>query len=190
MYWLDFAIIYFAFGAPFGVFQITAKRELTLPAFFRITSGYVLWPVTAIQSTARFLFTKPAARLAQTNELDAIRAGLEKALFANAAPNDLYAVREVFYRYTGLAAASAEFQMRNAESGDFPSSLIPRPSSLIRSACIARRDRQKLDVQFRAARKDLVEMLRATYHAEIDRTVEALAQCTGDHALINAIHSR
>lgn len=198
MYWLDVAIIYFALGAPFGVLRITTKREITPFSFFRMASGYVLWPLVAIRNVARFVTAKPALQVAQTNDLDAIRVELEKTLFANArafaesesTPRDIYAFREVFYRYTGLAQAISEFRMQNAESNRFHSSFIIHNSSLVRSACIARRDRQKLNVHFRTARKDFVETLGEGNITEIDRTVEALAQCTGDNTLINAIYSR
>ena len=198
MYWLDLAIIYFALGAPFGVLRVTAKREITAFAYLRMTSGYLLWPLVAVRNVARFFTTKPVAQVEQTNKFDAIRTELEQALFASgntfsespATRRDLYNFREVFYRYTGLAAAIAEFRMQNAESDRFHSSFIIHHSSFVRSACIRRRDRQKLDMQFRAARQDFAEMLGATTTTKIDRTVEALAECTGDSALINAIYSR
>ena len=198
MYWLDFAIIYFALGAPFGVLRITKKREITPFSFFRMASGYVLWPLVAIRNVARFFTAKPALQVARPDDLDAIRVELEKTLFAKArafaecesTPRDIYAFREVFYRYTGLAQSISEFRMQNTESNRIHSSFIIHSSSLVRAACIARRDRQKLNVHFRTARKDFVETLCEGNIAEIDRTVEALAQCTGDNALINAIYSR
>lgn len=213
MYWLDFAIIYFALGAPFGVLRITTKREITPFSFFRMASGYVLWPLVAIRNVARFLAEARTSVRASTlnastshnaserqvhQDIDSLRTELEKALFANddAFPDsantrhDLYTFREVFYRYTGLAQAIAEFRMQNAESDRFHSSFVIHNSSLARSACISRRDRQKLNVHFTTARKDFVETLGEGNIKEIDRTVEALAQCTGDNALISAIYSR
>lgn len=170
MYWLDVAIIYFALGAPFGVLRITAKHATTPFAYLRMTSGYLLWPLVAIRNVARFVLTKPAA---QEDELGAIRTELEKTLFASAAAGELYAFREAFYRYAGLATANAEFRTQNPETGGFPSYLIPYPSSLIRSACVSRRDRAKLVSQLKIARLDLADALTAV--AASNHEVNAIA---------------
>lgn len=184
MYWLDFAIIYFALGAPFGVLRITAKREITPFAYLRMTSGYLLWPLVAIRNVARFFTTKPVAKVEQVDELDAIGAEIEKALFAKtdaltnsaATRRDLYSFREVFYRYTGLAAAvNAQRTVQHAQSSSFPSSLIPHHSSLIRSACLRRRDRQKLEAQLTQARSELHNLLSSS-----NITAEFARQISGD----------
>lgn len=213
MYWLDFAIIYFALGAPFGVLRITAKRKATPFAYLRMTSGYLLWPLVAIRNVARFLAEARTSVRASTlnastshnaserqvnQDIDSLRTELERALFPNARAfpesesrsRDIYAFREVFYRYTGLAQSIAEFRMQIAEWSDSNSTFDIRHSTLVRSACIARRDRQKLNVHFTTARKDFVEALGEGNITEIDRTVEALAQCIGDKTLISAIYSR
>ncbi|MFN0140138.1 MAG: hypothetical protein ACKVQW_08640 [Pyrinomonadaceae bacterium] len=187
MYWLDVAIIYFALGAPFGVLRITAKRATTPFAYLRMASGYLLWPLVAIRNLARFVLTQPAA---QKDELDSIRAGLEKTLFANADADKLYAFREAFYRYAGLAAANAEFRMQDGESRGFPSYLIPYPSSLIRSACISRRDRRKLALQFETARLDILEMITSTRTSKVAQSGLALAEYFADSVLTDLFHSR
>ncbi len=192
MYWLDLAIIYFALGAPFGVLRITAKREITAFAYLRMTSGYLLWPLVAIRNVARFFTTKPVAQVEQTNELDAIRTELEQALFANgnafsesaAMRRDLHNFREVFYRYTGLAAAAnAERTVQNAQSSGFPSSLIPHHSSLSRSACLRRRDRQKLEAQLTQARSELIDTLMSD---KLLPALDQLATKLNDNALLES----
>lgn len=185
MYWLDLAIIYFAFGAPFGVFQITSKRKVTLAGSFRIALGYVLWPLIAIQGTARFFLTKPAA---QSDEVETIRTELEKAIFANASSTELFAFREVFYRYTGLARAARETPQPLNSSALL--NVAGNTNETLRNACISRRDRQKLAVQLVTARKDLLEMITST---KTDRSAQvgvALANHFADRALIDFIHSR
>lgn len=191
MYWLDLAIIYFALGAPFGVLRVTAKRRPTPFAYLRMASGYLLWPLVAIRNVARFLAeartsvrasrpnastTQNVSELQARQELDAIRTELEKALFGDAGAltdsadtrRDLYNFREVFYRYTGLAeAVSAQRTMHNAQSDGFNSSLITHSSSLTRSACIARRDRQKLEFQLAQARGDLLDVIG--FHPESEK---------------------
>lgn len=192
MYWLDLAIIYFALGAPFGVLRITAKREITAFAYLRMTSGYLLWPLVAIRNVARFFTTKPVAQVEQTNELDAIRTELEQALFANgnafsesaAMRRDLHNFREVFYRYTGVAAAAnAERTVQNAQSSGFPSSLIPHHSSLSRSACLRRRDRQKLEAQLTQARSELIDTLMSD---KLLPALDQLATKLNDNALLES----
>ena len=185
MYWLDLAIIYFAFGAPFGVFQITAKREVTLAGSFRIALGYVLWPLIAIQGTARFLLTKPAAH---KDELETIRTELEKAIIGNASSTKLFAFREVFYRYTSLARAARETPQQLNSSALF--NVAGNTNQTLRNACISRRDKQKLAIQLVTARTDLVEMITS---AKTDRSAQigvALANHLADSALIDFIHSR
>ena len=190
MYWLDLAIIYFALGAPFGVLRITAKREITSFAYLRMTSGYLLWPLVAIRNVARFFTTKPVAQVTQTNELDAIRTELEKVLFANgnafsestATRRDLYNFREVFHRYTGLAeAANAQRTLHNAQSKTHLLSLIPHPSPLIRAACLARRDRQKLKAQLTQVRSELIDLFSS--HKSIP-ALDSLASHLNDNALL------
>ena len=182
MYWLDLAIIYFAFGAPFGVFQITAKREITLSSFFRIASGYLLWPLLAIQSVAQFVFTKPTEH---KDELESIRIEFEKITLANVTANELYAFREVFYRYTGLAQTADEtpHPLNNAPLLN----IANHAHRNVRNACLVRTDRQKLNIQLSIARQDFAEMTISTKTKSIGW---ALANYFEDKALADSIHSR
>lgn len=188
MYWLDIAIIYFALGAPFGVLRITAKRAITPFAYLRMASGYLLWPLVAIRNVARFVFTKPAA---QKDKLDTVRTELEKNLFAHADPTDLYAFREAFYRYAGLAeAVNAQRTVQNAQSSGFHSPFTIHHSPLTRAACIARRDRLKLKAQLDAARIDFVEEITSKKTNEGGQSGVALAEYFADSVLIDLFHSR
>jgi len=189
MYWFDVAIIYFALGAPFGVLRITAKREFTPFAYLRMTSGYLLWPLVAIRNVARFLAeartsvrastpnastTHNASERRERHDLDAIRTELEQALFADGNSNDLYNFREVFYRYTGLAAAvNAQRTVQNSQSNGFNSPFSIQHSPLIRSACIARRDRRILESQLTQARREFNDLLAS--HPESDKLKDALS---------------
>ena len=193
MYWLDLAIIYFAFGAPFGVLRITAKREITPFAFFRMTSGYLLWPLVAVRNVARFFTTKPVAQVEQTNELDAIRTELEQALFASgntfsesaATRRDLYTFREVFYRYSGLAAAAnglnSPFTIHNSPISNSPFTI--HHSSFVRSTCLRRRDRQKLEAQLTQARSELIDTLMSD---KLLPALDQLATKLNDNALLES----
>jgi hypothetical protein len=154
-------------------------------AFVRITSGYVLWPLLAIQSFARFLFAKPAV---QKGELESIRSELEKALFATADTNALYAFREAFYRYTGLAQAESE--TREPLNNSALLNVARNTNRNLRAACISRRDKQKLEVQLRKARQDIFAMMTATNNREIRPVTLSLADYLQDASLANALHSR
>lgn len=185
MHWLDYAIIYFAFGAPFGVFQATAKREVTVITAFKVASSYLLWPLVAIRDVTRFFLARPVI---QKNELETLRVELEKLAVANANSRELYAFREAFYRYAGLAQAANE---------------IPKPlnnlailnvarnkNHNLREACLFRRDRHKLNVQLANARQDFVEIIAAVNITQVNEVAFKLANYFDDTPLSSIIHSR
>lgn len=185
MHWLDFAIIYFALGAPFGVLRVNAKRMATPFTFVRSVAGYLLWPLVATRNVARFFIAKPVA---QKDELDAIRTELEKALFANSNAKDLYNFREVFFRYTGLAEAASEITQPLNNSALL--NVARNTNHNLRDACLSRRDRQKFNYQFVSARQDFVEIITTIKNINIDEITFKLATYLNDENLASAIHSR
>lgn len=168
--WLDFAIVYFALGAPFGVLRITAKRNVSAFAFVRSVSGFLLWPIVALRNGARFLAeartsvraSATSQDLSERNDLELQRIEIEAALFpegafsASAAKRDeLYAFREAFFRYHGLKEASAQLTTHSAQALGLHSPFTTHNSPSTRAACLSRRDRLKLEAQLASARRDL-----------------------------------
>lgn len=188
MYWLDFAIVYLALGAPFGVFKITEKREMSVSALLAVASSYFLWPFFALHGFVAFVFSKPTA---QKDELESIRVELEKAVMSRGGINELFAFREVFYRYTGLAQASNDAPLA-LKTNDLLM-LAQNENRNLWEACAFRRDRQKLSAHLDRARVEFLNTLSLSAtksNGHLNEMADALAQYLADTDLADAIHSR
>ncbi len=153
----DLLIIYFAAGAPFGVYRITMLSGTPdAKALLNVALHICLWPVYTVLFLRDRLLSKDADN-GSANIIDSIRTQIEQIAFADSSAAAIFDFREIFNRYAGLSEAA------NAESptdllGEF-FELGSSENKTIASACIARRNREKLAFLQTKARNEFVDMI-------------------------------
>ena len=153
----DLLIIYFAAGAPFGVYRITMLNGIpTAKAMLNVALHICLWPVYAfLMLRDRLLSNEPDNRSA--NIIDGMRTEIEQLAFADGSATEIFDFREIFNRYAGLSEAA------NAES---PANLLDEffeigstENKTLASACIERRNREKLAFHQTIARNEFIDLM-------------------------------
>ncbi|HEX3100943.1 MAG TPA: hypothetical protein VHQ01_04075, partial [Pyrinomonadaceae bacterium] len=96
----DLLIIYFACGAPFGVYQITAVQSFTERAALHVFLRICLWPVFAGSTLIRWFSTdKHSSGSDLDRQIDEIRAEIENLVFGNDSVSSIFDFREILHRY-------------------------------------------------------------------------------------------
>jgi hypothetical protein len=155
----DVIIIYLACGAPFGMYQMVARRPATARnAAVFAAMHVILWPFFAASALIyRGQNGEASSQRLVDDEIDRIRIEMEKIAFANSSVSLVFEFREVFYRYAGLSeAANAAVE----QAGDFfIAELSKGPDPQVAAACIARRNREILKLHQTEARNDFVDAI-------------------------------
>jgi hypothetical protein len=156
---LDVLIIYLACGAPFGMYQMMARRPVsTRNAAAFAALHLALWPFFATSALLNRIGNAEASTQRLFDErIDRIRAEMESIAFSNSPVSSVFEFREVFYRYAGLtdAAKSASDPVRHTSIAELNRS----GSSEVAAACIARRNREKLQLHQTESRIDFVDAI-------------------------------
>jgi hypothetical protein len=156
---LDLLVIYFAIGAPFGVYQITAVRSsLTAHATLGIILRICFWPVFAAQTLIEW-FSKDqhSSESNLDRQIDRIRAEIESLVFGNDSISSIFDFREVLYRYAGLSEAANTGVLPDAANEIFE--FGNNGDKDVASACLARKNQRKLSFHQSLARNEFVDMI-------------------------------
>jgi hypothetical protein len=181
MTWLDLTIIYLACGAPFAVYRVALSEFAPAETAVRSVRAGLLWPIVGAKTVVKML--GQASRSLQRPSLEMIRSEMEAALLAQDGGANVFAFREIFDRYAGLAAAV------NSEGAPPAAALFEvegHPSPAIGQACLSRIRRQKSARHLTAARDELGQHFASNYTPRLDELTTALARHLADDAL-NAV---
>ena len=156
---MDLLIIYFACGAPFGVYQITSiRRPLTARAVVRTSLRICLWPVFAVLALNEwFSNNQYSAASGLDRRIDSIRVEIESLVLDNDSIASIFDFREILHRYAGLSEAANVNVVQNSASELFE--LTNTTNEEIASACLARRNQRKLSFQQSLVRNEFVDMI-------------------------------
>jgi hypothetical protein len=155
----DVIVVHFAFGSPFGVYQITRSVRSTRSAA-KVAAYFIVWPVFAAAFVRDWLllFTK-----ADKSGLDAkiarIREKIENGAFRDGLPSSVFEFREVFARYTALTTALRPGEHVHSSRALFE--ISGRENIAVPSACFGRRNRRRLSFHQRQAQLEFTELIFA-----------------------------
>ena len=178
---VDLLIIYFAIGAPFGVYQITTVRHplnanITLRTFLRIC----FWPVFAVFILADWFYQDRdllASNFAR--RIESIRKEIEDIAFANESVSSIFDFREILQRYAGLSEAANVAVADN--SVNEVCDLSHSDNRKLASACLARKNQRKLSFHQSLARSEFVDLIFELAGAENrDRILELAIELAND----------
>ena len=155
----DLLIIYFAFGAPFGVYQITTAQDpLDTKAVLQIVLRIICWPVFAILILIeRFSNSSNVIDSSGDRRIDEIRLEIEGLVFENDVVSSIFDFREILHRYVGLSEAAMEEVTSNPANEIFEISNSKNKD--LASACLARKNLRKLSFQHSLVRNEFIDMI-------------------------------
>jgi hypothetical protein len=156
----DAIVIHFAFGSPFGVYQFTRGSVRSARSAATIAAHFVLWPIFAAAFVRKWVFENFRGKEVQLEDnIAAIRTKIETACFANRPTSSIFEFREVFCRYTALSIALK--RINPAESPKYLFDIGKHKNIKLASACMARRNRHRIEFHQSAARKELIGSILA-----------------------------
>ena len=159
MHLAELTVIYLAYGAPFGVYELScARKKPSLPQIHLIAASFVFWPVILGSWIWRwFLRGQPSAILQLENKLDLLRDDLEEIAFGDRSAAAILRFREVYARYAGLTL----LLMSKVDSPGRHPLLELRHDVATKgaAACLHRRDRQKIAIHQRQARAEFLVVI-------------------------------
>ncbi len=168
----DLLIIYFACGAPFGVYQVTTfTRALTVRVAFGSLLRVCLWPVFSTVILTHWFFNSPESTL--DRHIDSIRTQIEGLVFATESMSSIFDFREILYRYTGLSEASNATETTSATNELFD--LSNNEDKELATICLARKNRRRLFFHYSQARAEFVDMISELAAADQEVKILALA---------------
>lgn len=153
---LDLTVIYFAFGAPVGVYEITRGRR-SVRTVAAATLHLLLWPFFAALSLQRSLVEVRKVAPSLDQQVDALRREIEQERLDEAADTVVAEFRDIFARYVGLTMAFHDSNERSV-SADFLA-ISGRMRSDLAAVCLERRNRRRLEFHLVQARNDLHDIL-------------------------------
>jgi hypothetical protein len=170
----DIAIIYFACGAPLGVYTFYSRAN----TWHQVALAILAWPIIGVRLATSMAGQGPAS----THEtLLTIRHELESQLMSGSLPESVFEFREVFDRYTGLAQAATE-SSATAVSGLLE--LTAHPSVALAESCMSRSQKDRLRRHLNAARSEFASFLNDASSADVERCVETLQELVEDTSLM------
>lgn len=170
----DVIVVHFAFGSPFGVYQITrgvrsARSAVAVAAYF------VLWPFFAAAFARDWLSRQKAEeKTSQEAQIAHIRDAIEVAAFSKASTAAVFEFRELFARYTGLTI-SLQYAARLGSCHELLA-ISGHKNIDLASACLARRNAKRLafhQVHAKNEFTNFIELLAASHPNE--ERIRALA---------------
>ncbi len=159
----DFLIIYLACGSPFAVhILVTSNGSISKLSTTFVVVRWTMWPVFAIALLVRLLgeFADPSSRGPGRTEqiaLDRARSAMENSELISNGTVPLFEFRDSLLRYSGLSLESGISPRIESVPEIFDVSMHPAP--LIASACLHRKNRERLRHHQDNARKDFLDMV-------------------------------
>lgn len=166
---LDLTVVYFAFGAPLGMYEIARNRRS--PKVVALAAiHFALWPFFAIASL-RSLAVQPEQSLER--KIDELRTEFEAEAFNGESGREF---RDVYARYTGLALAL------RAANGDASSELfdiVRHRDRHLAARCLDRRNRRRLEFHLLQARNEFEGMMAKLDDDRVDQLATKLDHLLG-----------
>src|SRR5207248_1465145 len=101
----DLIIIYFACGAPLGVYYFTRLAGGSATSVIWALARFLVWPVSAaVLLRDKFLAGRPSEEAILDRMINDIRARIEGLAFAGASTAAVFDFRDVFTRFTSLTS--------------------------------------------------------------------------------------
>jgi hypothetical protein len=177
MNWTEFAIIYLACGAPFGVYQLTREpRPLSASNLPGVLVAFFAWPVVAVRFLWRRFFPGDEERERSLNvRIEGARVQIESIAFPAGSAGELFEFRDVYYRYTALAIAVMATVAAPRELFE----VSGHSNSAVAAKCLARRNRERLAFHHVQTRNEFVDLIR---RLTIGDTSDGLIRLTVDLA--------
>jgi hypothetical protein len=152
---LNLLIIYFACGAPFGVYQMTRNEGPRSASEWLIAAAvFILWPVFLLMFAIERL--RPAV-VSQKNRVEQIRTDIEKLAFPEGSTTSLFEFREVLYRYTGLIGSDVDPKAEHP-FGELLTVAGRQPDDASLT-CLLRRNREKIEFHKTLARDEFIDLI-------------------------------
>jgi hypothetical protein len=160
MHFAELIIIYLAYGAPFGVYDLSCSRKKPNAGDMHlIAAKFVFWPVLVGSWIRRWFLRGRGSGFRQLeNEIEILREQLERTAFGDRSAAAILGFREVYARYIGLSL----FLLSDADrQGVHPILEFGHdPETKAAAACIYRRDREKVALHQRQARAEFLDIIR------------------------------
>lgn len=154
---LDLTVVYFAFGAPVGVYQIARTRRRSARSAAVAFLHFALWPLAAAASLSRAVVPERRTRERLLEEkADVIRREIENVVSDS---QWLLEFRDAFARYTGLAIALIGTRGERAANELF--AVAGQKNEELAARCLDRRNRRRLEFHLLQARNEFADMISA-----------------------------
>jgi len=159
MHIAELIIIYLAYGAPFGVYELSCSRKKpTARELHLVAAKFLFWPVLAASRLLRwFLRGRRPVPGRLENEIELLMEQLEKTAFGDRSASAILGFREVYARYTGLT-----LYLLSGVDGQYFHPIFEfrhDPETKAAAACLYRRDREKVALHQRQARAEFLKMI-------------------------------
>lgn len=171
MHFAEFLIIYLAYGAPFGVYDLSRRRKKpTVGELHLVAAKFIFWPLILASWTRKRVLRvrRPMLRHLEI-EIDRLREDLEKIAFGDASAALVLRFREVYARYTGLTLFSLVSRVDSQHR--HPLFEFHRdPETRAAAACLHRRDREKVAFHQQQARTAFLDVIGQLSAGQPDRS--------------------
>ena len=173
----ELIVIYLAYGAPFGVYDVIfCQKALSIADAPIVAAKFLFWPAIVVSWIYKW-FTRGGAYAGVDlkNQIDTIGNSLESLAFSDRSAVTILLFREVFTRYTGLTL----MLMPGGTDPKFHplQDLLCDEPSQVSAACFKRLDRQRMAFHQHLARKeflDKISELSATSPAGLDLILNSI----------------
>jgi hypothetical protein len=159
MHFAELIIIYLAYGAPFGVYDLSCSRKKPSLADLHLTAAkFIFWPVL-VGSWVRTWFLRGRRRELGhlENDIEVLREQLERTAFCDGSAETILGFREVYARYTGLTLFLQSGLDRQYLHPIFE--FRQDAETKAAAACLYRRDRGKVALHQRQARAEFLDLM-------------------------------
>lgn len=155
---IDVLIIYFACGAPFGVYQFTNVRTVNIKVLLQIFWRICYWPVFAAMALKEWISTgRHITKSLVDRRTDFIRLEIEHLVFTDESVSTILDFREILFRYTGLLQAANVIVP--VDSFDELFKVSHTENRILASVCFARTNRRKLMFHQSIGRSEFTDMM-------------------------------
>lgn len=168
----DFAIIYLACGAPFGVYFFLQNRrsEKVYLLWIRTILTFVVWlPFAILLLLKKFrLDKKQFFSVNDEKRIFSIQKQIEEILVEKDSQISIYSFREIFERYIGLTAAN--YDQNNVTGAEKEIFRISGSSNTeLAAICYYRRNRKRLSFHHTLARQDFLKFTAQLFEMSSDQ---------------------
>lgn len=155
----DMIVIHFAFGSPFGVYQLARSGSDSSPrSIANVALHFAFWPVFALTFFQRWLAEhtrQPEITVEQ--RINALRSKLEEFFCSTRSTVSVLEFRELFTRFTDLTLSLRVVDTANPAEELLEISGHKNYSTA--SACAARRKRRKIQFHLEQIQSEFLDLL-------------------------------